>query len=107
VSFTFPCWVFPSEARHQAGRVWRLARHGGRSLLAEGLRPPLNGLTFHAGGLYVSEGGPRDASAASNWTGSERPSWIIYLVPVTTTRTWSFSGLTASAVALHRTVDGS
>jgi hypothetical protein len=25
--------------------------------LAEGLRPPANGLTFHAGGLYVSEGG--------------------------------------------------
>jgi glucose/arabinose dehydrogenase len=39
------------------GRVWRLARDGGRSLLAEGLRPPVNGLTFHAGGLYVSEGG--------------------------------------------------
>src|SRR5918994_2447227 len=39
------------------GRVWRLAEDGGRSLLAEGLRPPVNGLTFHAGGLFLSEGG--------------------------------------------------
>jgi glucose/arabinose dehydrogenase len=39
------------------GRIWRVAEHGGRSLLAGGLRPPVNGLTFHAGGLYVSEGG--------------------------------------------------
>lgn len=39
------------------GRIWRLAPHGGRSLLAEGLRAPVNGLVFHAGGLYVSEGG--------------------------------------------------
>ena len=30
---------------------------GGRSLLANGLRAPVNGLTFHKGGLYVSEGG--------------------------------------------------
>ena len=54
------------------GRVWRLAGDGGRSLLAEGLRPPVNGLTFHAGALYVSEGGTRDASAASIRTGSEK-----------------------------------
>jgi hypothetical protein len=57
VSLTFPSRVFPSEVRHQAGRVWRLARDGGRSLLAEGLQPPVNGLMFHDGGLYVSEGG--------------------------------------------------
>jgi glucose/arabinose dehydrogenase len=38
-------------------RVWRLAANGRRELLAEGLRPPVNGLTFHDGGLYVSEGG--------------------------------------------------
>ena len=57
MSLTFPSRVFPSEVRHQAGRVWRLARDGGRSLLAEGLQPPVNGLMFHDGGLYVSEGG--------------------------------------------------
>jgi sugar lactone lactonase YvrE len=37
------------------GRVWRLAGDGRCLLLAEGLRPPVNGLTFHAGGLYVKE----------------------------------------------------
>src|SRR5919197_3579826 len=39
------------------GRIRRLAPDGSRSLLAEGLRAPVNGLTFHEGGLYVSEGG--------------------------------------------------
>src|SRR5438876_10253109 len=39
------------------GRIWRLGPDGIRSLLAEGLRPPVNGLTFHQGSLYVSEGG--------------------------------------------------
>jgi hypothetical protein len=39
------------------GRVWRLTSDGDRSLLAEELRPLVNGLTFHAGSLYVSEGG--------------------------------------------------
>ncbi|MDP9021451.1 MAG: PQQ-dependent sugar dehydrogenase [Actinomycetota bacterium] len=39
------------------GRVWRLRPDGERDLLVEGLRPPVNGLTFHAGALFVSEGG--------------------------------------------------
>src|SRR5437899_2566557 len=39
------------------GRVWRLPSNGEKSLLAEGLRPPVNGLTFHQDSLYVSEGG--------------------------------------------------
>ncbi len=39
------------------GRIWRLAPGGTRSLLADGLRPPINGLTYHAGSLWVSEGG--------------------------------------------------
>jgi glucose/arabinose dehydrogenase len=39
------------------GRIWRLGPEGDRSLLAEGLRPPVNGLTFHQGSLFVSEGG--------------------------------------------------
>ncbi len=39
------------------GRVWRVGMDGRRSLLAEGLRAPVNGLTFHRGSLYVSEGG--------------------------------------------------
>jgi len=39
------------------GRVWRIDPDGKRILMAEHLRPPVNGLVFHDGGLYVSEGG--------------------------------------------------
>ncbi len=39
------------------GRVWRLDPDGTRSLLADDLRAPVNGLTLHGEALYVSEGG--------------------------------------------------
>jgi glucose/arabinose dehydrogenase len=39
------------------GRILRLGADGSHSLLAGGLRSPVNGLTYHNGGLYVSEGG--------------------------------------------------
>ena len=39
------------------GRIWRLVAGADRELLVDGLRPPVNGLTFHDGFLYVSEGG--------------------------------------------------
>jgi glucose/arabinose dehydrogenase len=38
------------------GRIWRIAPDGRRDLLADGLQPPVNGVTVHAGYLYVSEG---------------------------------------------------
>jgi glucose/arabinose dehydrogenase len=38
------------------GRVWRIDG-GERELLIEGLRPPVNGVTFHEGALYVTEAG--------------------------------------------------
>jgi glucose/arabinose dehydrogenase len=38
------------------GRIWRLDGDR-RTLLAEGLEPPVNGLTHHDGWLYVTEGG--------------------------------------------------
>jgi hypothetical protein len=38
------------------GRIWRIAPDSRRQLLADGLRPPVNGVTFHAGDLYISEG---------------------------------------------------
>jgi glucose/arabinose dehydrogenase len=47
----------PFGGARPGGRVWRLEGGGARSLVAEGLRQPVNGLTFHGGGLYVSEGG--------------------------------------------------
>lgn len=40
------------------GRVWRLGPEGGGELIAEGLSPPVTGMTWHGGALYVSEGGP-------------------------------------------------
>jgi glucose/arabinose dehydrogenase len=39
------------------GRIWRLEPDGSRSLLLDGLHPPVNGLTWHEGSLYISEGG--------------------------------------------------
>src|SRR5437879_5025006 len=39
------------------GRVWKLGTDGDRQLLAADLRAPVNGLTWHEGGLYISEGG--------------------------------------------------
>jgi glucose/arabinose dehydrogenase len=36
--------------------VWRVEHDGQRTLLLDSLRPPLNGLTFHRGSLYVSTG---------------------------------------------------
>jgi glucose/arabinose dehydrogenase len=38
------------------GRVWRIGGER-RELLLEGLRPPVNGVTFHEGFLYVTEAG--------------------------------------------------
>lgn len=38
------------------GRIWRVSG-GSRELLLDGLRPPVNGVTFHEGFLYVTEAG--------------------------------------------------
>ncbi len=47
----------PFDGAAPGGRVWRLDPDGERALLVEGLRPPVNGLTFHDDNLYISEGG--------------------------------------------------
>lgn len=39
------------------GVVWRLSPDGERTQVAKGLRAPVNGLTWHDGSLYLSEGG--------------------------------------------------
>ena len=39
------------------GRIWSIGHNGKRTLLAENLRSPVNGLTFYQGSLYISEGG--------------------------------------------------
>jgi glucose/arabinose dehydrogenase len=47
----------PFGGARPGGRIWRLNGDGSRTLLLDGLRPPVNGLTDHQGGLYISEGG--------------------------------------------------
>lgn len=47
----------PFAGAAPGGRIWRIAADGSRTLLAEGLRPPVTGLMLYEGELYVSEGG--------------------------------------------------
>jgi glucose/arabinose dehydrogenase len=47
----------PFGGAEPGGRIWRHSADGSRALIASGLRPPVNGLSFHDGALYVSEGG--------------------------------------------------
>jgi glucose/arabinose dehydrogenase len=47
----------PFAGAPPGGRVWRIDASGERTLLADDLRAPVNGLTLHGGELYVSEGG--------------------------------------------------
>jgi glucose/arabinose dehydrogenase len=39
------------------GRIWKLDQSGKRTLVTEGLRYPVNGVTWHKDSLYVAEGG--------------------------------------------------
>ncbi|MDL4818522.1 PQQ-dependent sugar dehydrogenase [Actinomadura opuntiae] len=54
------CYVaesgLPFAGAPPGGRIWRIDGHN-RALLADGLRPPVNGLTYHRGALFISEGG--------------------------------------------------
>lgn len=47
----------PFGGAQAGGRVWRLEGDGNRRLIADHLRPPVNGLTYYQGNLYLSEGG--------------------------------------------------
>jgi len=47
----------PFGGARPGGRIWRINSDGSRSLLAENLHQPVNGLTFYKGELFVSEGG--------------------------------------------------
>jgi len=46
----------PFAGAPPGGKVWRLRPDGRRDLVAEQLRPPVNGLAWHAGCLYASGG---------------------------------------------------
>lgn len=47
----------PFAGAPPGGRVHRLEPDGRRTLIADGLRQPVNGLAYHDGRLYISEGG--------------------------------------------------
>src|SRR5215469_7083853 len=47
----------PFAGAAPGGRIWHITADGRRTLLAEGLRPPVTGLMLYEGELYVSEGG--------------------------------------------------
>lgn len=47
----------PFAGAPAGGRVLRVEEDGSTALVAEGLSQPVNGLTWHQGGFYVSEGG--------------------------------------------------
>jgi sugar lactone lactonase YvrE len=46
----------PFGGAPRGGRVWRIV-DGRRELLVGDLHPPVNGVTFHQGALYITEGG--------------------------------------------------
>lgn len=47
----------PFGGARPGGRVWRIDAAGERTLVIDGLAPPVNGITFHEGSVYISEGG--------------------------------------------------
>src|SRR5471032_1830285 len=47
----------PFDGAPVGGSVWRIDADGGKTCLLRGLRAPVNGLTWHEGGLIISEGG--------------------------------------------------
>src|SRR5438876_963179 len=47
----------PFGGEASGGRIWKITSDRNRTLIKEGLRAPVNGLTYYEGHLYVSEGG--------------------------------------------------
>lgn len=47
----------PFDGAPGGGQIWRIDEAGKRALLIEGLRCPLNGITWHEGALLIAEGG--------------------------------------------------
>ncbi|HYE27179.1 MAG TPA: hypothetical protein VEA61_02945 [Allosphingosinicella sp.] len=47
----------PFGGAEAGGRIVRLGADGGKTVVLDGLRAPVNGLTAHSGSFYISEGG--------------------------------------------------
>src|ERR1700689_2653829 len=48
---------FPFAGARPGGRIVRIGQNGSSTSVLEGLRAPVNGLTWHDGGFLISEGG--------------------------------------------------
>src|SRR4051794_40505946 len=61
----------PFGGARPGGRIVRIGKGGSRTTVLDRLRAPVNGLTWHNGGFYISEGG--FPGRISRWTpGGER-----------------------------------
>jgi hypothetical protein len=66
-----PRAVCRSAGARPGGRIVRIGQDGSSTSILEGLRAPVNGLTWHDGGFFISEDG--FPGRISRWTpGSER-----------------------------------
>ena len=61
------------------GRIWRIDDDGSRTVLLDGLRAPVNGLTHHRGWFYISEGGSR--SRITRWRPGATPAIVVGDMP--------------------------
>src|SRR5947209_19155723 len=72
----------PFGGARPGGRVWKIGQDGQRTLLAQNLRQPVNGLTFYQGSLYLSEGGhPGDSGRISRLDLDGRQTVILDKLP--------------------------
>jgi glucose/arabinose dehydrogenase len=61
------------------GRIVRIETDGGRTLVLDNLRQPVNGLTWHAGGFYIAEGG--FPGRITRWVPGDAPQTILDGLP--------------------------
>src|SRR5437660_10490187 len=72
----------PFGGARPGGRVWKIGQDGQRTLLAQNLRQPVNGLTIYQGSLSLSEGGhPGDSCRISRLDLDVRQTVILDKLP--------------------------
>ncbi len=69
----------PFGGARPGGRIIRVEADGRRTVVLDGLRQPVNGLTWHAGGFYIAEGG--FPGRISRWVPGAAPQTILDGLP--------------------------
>ena len=69
----------PFGGARPGGRIVRVETDGRRTVVLDGLRQPVNGLTWHAGGFYIAEGG--FPGRISRWVPGDAPQTILDGLP--------------------------